>query len=306
MPKELTQGVVDAWVESAVGRFTTKNIWDELDIQSTQGKSKLRVYLHRLVKEGKIIALAHDGTYRKVDDKLNEINWQTANPERFVPLKLPFGMEKFVKIYPKSILIFTGTKSAGKTALIYNFVKDNMNAMNVDLYNSETGPEQMKERFDALGDIPNPAPFKVFERYDNFADVIDPDNISVIDYLDFNSELYLVGTEIDNIFRKLKDGVAVIALQKPPAQTIMTKSGEKKTIERDLAYGGAFSAKRSQLYLSLSNNEDKQLRTCKIVYAKARMNGNINPVNMQWAYKLDERYGVKITEFKRHIEVDSK
>lgn len=296
MPRELTQGIIDEWVTSATGKFSTRDIWNELGIESTQGKAKLRVYLQRLKDEGKIIALASDGTFRKVDNDAKEINWQNANPNRFMPFKYPFKLEDWVKVYPKSIIIVAGSKNAGKTGFLYNFIRLNMDCFPIDLYNSETGPEQMKERFDAFGDIPNPAPFKVYERYDNFADIIDPNNISVIDYLDFNSEVYLVGTEIDAIFRKLQNGVAIIGLQKPAATTIIVR-GEKKSIERDLAYGGAFSAKRAQLYISLGSSR------LKLVYVKNPAKKNVNPNNMQWSFKWAED-GVSFDYIQRYYEKD--
>jgi len=152
--------------------------------------------------------------------------------------------------------------------------------LGVDLYNSETGREQMKERMQNFKvNIPNPAPFRTFERYDNFADVIDKDRISVIDYLDLNSEVYLIGDEIDKVFRKLDRGIAVIGLQKPPPTTVYVK-GVKKLVYRDLAYGSGFTAKRAVLYISLDNN------VLKLVVAKTPLNPKVNPTNMMWVFWL--------------------
>ena len=138
----------------------------------------------------------------------------------------------------------------------------------------------MKERFAPL-DIPKPAPFNTYERYDTFSDVVHPEHLSVIDYLDLNSEVYLVGTEIDAIFRKLTTGIAIIGLQKPPATVIYGKNGEKKSYSRDLAYGGAFTAKRAVLYISLGQN------ICKLVYVKTPAQKTLNPDNMMWSYSFD-------------------
>lgn len=295
MVKELTQAIVEQWVALATGRFTVRDIWAELGIESYEGKHHLRTILCRLEEKGIVASLSKDGTYRRVDSEILPLDWQAANPEKFLPLVFPFGLEKWVKIYPHSIIVIAGSKSAGKTAFLYNFVRLNMNLFDVDLYNSETGPEQMKERFDALGEIPNPAPFRVYERYDNFSDIMNPNNVSVIDYLDLNSEVYLVGVEIDSIFRKLKNGVAVIAIQKPPAAKIMAK-GEQKTVSRDLGYGGAFSAKRAQLYISMDDHK------LKLVYVKSRMLSSVNPVNMQWSFDLDGKFGIHFENIKRCIE----
>ena len=167
------------------------------------------------------------------------------------------------------------------TAWLYDFTLKNMfHPLGVDLYNSETGREQMKERMQNFKvNIPNPAPFRTFERYDNFADVIDKDRISVIDYLDLNSEVYLIGDEIDKVFRKLDRGIAVIGLQKPPPTTVYVK-GVKKLVYRDLAYGSGFTAKRAVLYISLDNN------VLKLVVAKTPLNPKVNPTNMMWVFWL--------------------
>ncbi len=170
----------------------------------------------------------------------------------------------------------------GKTEYLYSFIKLNMGNFPIDLFNSETGPEQMKERFDSLGIIP-PVPFHTYERYDNFADVINPDHITVIDYLDMNSEFYLVGAEIDKIFRKLKKGVAIIGMQKPPPTVIFTKAtGQKKVIERDLAYGGGVTEKRASLYITMGNNKLKLHRV------KTPRQPKVNPNNMTFSFNFSD------------------
>ena len=262
----LTQARVDTLIQLISGTFNVRDIWHELDIQSPDNRQHLRVILGRLEAQGLIIKTRKDGTYRKVDDAIVPINWQEADPTNVLSIKLPFGLEEYCKIYPKSIIIVAGEKNAGKTAFLYQTVVLNMNQFTVDLFNSETGMEQMNERFQPLG-IPNPAPFNAYERYDNFSDVIKPTHVSVIDYLDFNSEVYLVGEEIDLIFRKKTTGVAIIGLQKPPG--------------RDLAYGGAFSAKRAILYISLGN------KTLKLLYVKNPAQKGVNPNNMSWSYRFD-------------------
>ena len=223
------------------------------------------------------------------------MDWENANPDNIVPLLFPFGEHEFVKVFPKSIIIVAGSKQAGKTEYLYEFIKLNKDKYILDLYNSETGAEQMKERFDSLGITPSPT-FNVYERYDNYADVIVPDHISVIDYLDMNSEVYLVGTEIDAIFRKLT-GVAVIGLQKPPPSVIYTKTGQKKVIERDLAYGGGFTAKRAVLYITMGSNK------LKLLHVKTPKQKRTNPNNMTWSFSFSDEG--QFTNIKRFYETDT-
>ena len=275
----LTQAVVETWLKLVSGAFKIRDIWSELGIESPEGKQHLRVILFRAEEKGLIVCLGN-GIYRKLDSERKPQQWQKADPNKTIPLLFPFGLEEYCRIYPKSIVIVAGSKQAGKTAFLYNFIKLNMTQFPIDLFNSETGVEQMFERFRPLN-IPDPAPFKVYERYDNFADVIHPDHISVIDYLDLNSEVYLVGAEIDAIFRKKITGVAVIGLQKPPPSVVYIK-GVKKVIERDLAYGAGFTAKRAILYITMGSNK------LKILYVKTPRNPKVNPDNMSWTFRIGE------------------
>lgn len=259
--------LIRGWIDESSGWWDTKQLDTDLKIGSAEGKNVRRVVIHTLVKDGKVTRHSNrQGSFRRVDDFLDETDWQSADTRNILPLIWPFGLEQLVKIYPKSIVIIAGSKDAGKTAFLYNFVHLNMDLFDVDLFNNETGREQMKERFEGIGGIPVPAPFKVYERYDNFVDVIHPDHISVIDYMDLNSEVYMVGDEIDKVWRKLQKGAAVIGLQKPPG--------------RDLAYGGAFSAKRSTLYVALDSHR------LKVVVGKNPMPKQ-QPVGMQWKFSFN-------------------
>lgn len=287
MPDKRIEGLtnlIKMWVLDTDGRFTNNQLDSELGITTPEEKNVRRGAIKVLCDTRKIQRITHlTGTYRVIDSEAHKMLWQSADPKNIVTLKFPFELEQYVKIFPKSIIIVAGAKDECKTLFCYEFLFMNMyHPLGIDLYNSETGMEQMKERLDNFDvEIPNPAPFNVFERYDNFSDCIDPNRISVIDYLDMDSEVYMVGAEINHIFQKLDRGVAVIAIQKPPTQTIYVK-GIKKTISRDLGYGGAFSAKRAVLYLSLDN------RTLKVVYAKNRANPKIDPKNMRWSFSVDD------------------
>lgn len=280
MAKQLTQATIEQWIALVKGKFNVRDIWQEIGIETAEGKTYLRVILSRIEKAGIISNNGGGGMYRKLDLEAPLIDWQAANPENDVPLKFPFGEHEYSTIYPKSIIIVAGAKNAGKTAYLYNFIKLNYEQYQIDLYNSETSPEQMHKRFQPL-EIPVPAPFNTYERYDNFADVIHPDHISVIDYLDLNSEVYLVGAEIDAIFRKLKGGIAVIGLQKPPPTVTYTK-GVQKIYDRDLAYGGGFTAKRSVLYISMSSGR------LKLIYVKTPRKAHTNFSNMTFTFAMHE------------------
>ena len=289
--------VVKEWLEGVHGSFEIKNVWQELGITSQKSKHYLRIMLNRLVSQGILTIGNRDGTYRKVDASMAPVDWQNADTSNSVNLRFPFGIEKYCKIYPRSIIVVAGSKSAGKTAFLYNMVYLNMNGpLHVDLFNSETGPEQIKERLMGFP-IPVPAPFTVYQRYDAFADVINPENLSVIDYLDLGSEVYLVGTEIDAIFRKLTTGVAVIGMQKAPPIVTFVR-GQKKVQDRDLGYGGAFSAKRAVLYISMGSGK------LKLVYVKTPADNKVDANNKCWTFRYGKD-GVHFEDIKEFYEEET-
>ena len=264
---KLSQQLVETWIKTInKGTFQARDVWLDLGIESPEARQHLRVILLRSEEKRLIVKASANGHYRIVDDELKPIDWQAADTTNVIPLLLPFTIHKYAKFYPKSIIIVAGEKNAGKTGFLYETIKLNMDTFKVVLYNSETGKEQMKERFEPLN-IPEPAPFAAYERYDHFADVIDPEALSVIDYLDLDSEFYLAGAEINEIFKKLTTGSCIIGMQKPPG--------------RDLAIGGLSTQKRSNLYVTLGQG------ICKLVHVKNPAQKGVNPNNKQWSYRFD-------------------
>lgn len=265
-----TQTAIEQWVKSTTGVFSLGNIYSELRILAPETKHYLRVIMRRLVEKGVLIALGkRDGLYRLVDDEAPEENWQFVD-KRIVELKFPFELEKFVRILPKSLIILAGASGAGKTAMLYNILCLNMYDFDIHLFNSEMGLMQINERLYAIEpDIPNPAPFHIRHREDNFSDVIEPDAINLIDYLDLESEVYMIGYELKKILHKLNEGVAIVAIQKPEG--------------RELGYGAGYSEKGASVYLSMDRGK------LKIVKARERARSEVDPINKAWLFHLDNR-----------------
>jgi len=269
MPKQLNPQTVMEIIElTEGGKFSLKDIRAELDIGTEAGKSTLRSIIKRF-KDDKIIENAGGlGWYRVLDGIAPEIDWQDA-PGNFIDIKFPFEIEKYARMKGKTMMVVAGSPNTGKTAFLLKTVRLNMEHHSVYLWTTgEGGADELRERFDGIDpDIPKPAPFSVRERFDNFADVIMPDAVNVIDYLDIDSELYMVGAELRKILNKLNKGVAIVGLQKP--------------FGRELGYGGVFSIKHAYVYLSMDRGK------LKIVKAKSRADRKVNPINKQWTFKID-------------------
>ena len=288
----ITQELVQQWVtEETTGVFSLSGLALRMGLESRKQRMSLGVALNRLCKDTptkKAIIKASgkkDGVYQILDVEPDEIDWQEAEDVP-VDLILPFGMHNMVEIYEKSIIIVAGTSNVGKTAYLYNFILDNMAVHLIDLYNTETSPGQMRRRMNMMAaakgmEIPNPAPWKTLDRYDNFEDVLHPDHISVIDYLEITEDFYFIGRDIKRMWRKLNQGVLLIALQKGDPY----KDKKGNPVYKDLAIGGQFTKHKAQLYLSFDYTNNPSMVRGKIVKAKV-YNGQ-NPNNRTFTFSID-------------------
>jgi len=270
--RSLSQDISN-WVMGTIGWWDTKTIDQELHIISQSDKGNRRIILHRLV-EGKVLERhpTKDGMYRRVEIESNVIDWKEANPANVMDLRFPFGLEKYVTIYPRNIAVVAGSKSEGKTAFANNFILLNQNndklPQPIYLFTSEGAEEEMNQRFTNFGIPLEEWVFEARSRTSNFGDAIVKDHINVIDYLEIRGgEYYLVRDEIAKIYDNLGKGFCLICLQKPPG--------------RDLGIGGYASIEKSRLYIAM----EKQ--TLTIVDAK-NYKGQINPRGWKWRFKLDK------------------
>ncbi len=253
--------------------FTAEQIDRQFNIQTREGKRYRWQILEYLVGKGQLEKLGTN-RYRVFDQRLEEIDWIAADVEDVVKVSWPLNLQKYVKTYHRSINIIAGSPGAGKTAFLYNFILRNPH-QNIVLFTNDMTPEEIKERFNNANlENPSLTHFRVFDRNDNFGDVVEPDSINVIDYLDLNSEVYLIGEEIEKIYRKLNRGIAVIGIQKKPGQ--------------ELGQGGIFSEKRSKLYLSLDTIKvgTELVHNLVIQKVRGRTNPLTNPRYMSFKFKL--------------------
>lgn len=267
--EKLTKQIVLEWIKlySQGNSFTKRDVCDGLEIASSQGKNTLGVILHRLHKEDSEIN--YDDrfkVYRLVDGEAPVQNWKKANTKNIINLKWPFELEKYVKIFPKSLIVVGGDSNAGKSAFGYNIIDMNYNNFKMILFNSESGDEELKER---LSHFPNSESWPddiIRFRSRNFADVIKPDYINIIDYIEPPDPVYLIGQILRDIWEKLNKGVAIIMLQKPK--------------DRDLPLGKGYTQWLPRMLLAIDRGK------LTIVKAKSWVDKDCNPNGMGWTFQL--------------------
>lgn len=249
------------------GFFSIRTIQDQFELNTSEQKGKLRVLMHRLVKDGFLERMqGKDGMFRRVAPKSEPIDFKRVqfNP---IDLKWPFKLEDWVYTLPKTIVVVTGTPDAGKSAFLFNFVKLNQENFKIHYFTSEMGAMEMNARLSLFPDIKiDDWDFDLREKADNFADEIHPTEINIIDFMEITKDHYLVAEKIKQIFDKLTTGVAVIALQKRPGD--------------DLGRGGVASLEKPRLYLSMEKGK------VKIIKAKNWKDPQHNPNGLIREYRL--------------------
>lgn len=240
----LTQAI-EGWAEDTAGTwFPATMIDNQFDLRSRTDKQNRSMIMARLCKKGVLEKHPTKALhYRYVSESREELDWFAADAGNFLPINFPLELERYCRIYPKSIVIVSGTFDSGKTAFMLNVAGLNMYTFPVKLFNSEMGPEELKSRLTAsgipLGDWHQMV--KIYERNTNFSDVIFPDALNIIDYMEVEEDFFRVGQDINKIFRALKTGVAVIALQKKAGAT--------------LGRGQEFSVEKARMAVSIDPNE---------------------------------------------------
>lgn len=281
---DLTQARIEQWIQTqATGKFHYTKILDgQIDPKLYP---QLREILFRCKKKRIAFPIdGKDGWWRPGDTSLEEVCWWEANGEIGENLILPLELNKYCYIPLGSLILIAGKYNAGKTALCINIVNLNLEkwANKLDFYVSE-GAEMMRAKFYSLNAyIPKPPPFKMYHRTENFADVIEPDNLSVIDYLRADmSQAYEVGNKLYEIWKKLNKGIAIVAMQKPPG-------------DRKLAFGGASTAFEPALYIGMDKGwlGFEKIKVPKII--------DVDP----YALKIEFKIGKGVNFFDIHTVVE--
>jgi hypothetical protein len=270
------QSQIEAWIlNDATGKFHYTKVLDGLI--SKELYPQLRVILRRCKEKGIAAPVpGEDGWWRPVDHALDELEWWNINVTNEETIRLPLGLNKYCVVRKPALIIVAGKYNAGKSTFCLNVVKDNIELWggNLDFYVSE-GAETIKEKFALLGVSDAPA-FRTYRRTENFADVLNPNSLSVIDYLRVDmTQTYAVSEKLFEIFNKVNqgNGIAVVAMQKPPG-------------ERKLAFGGASTAFEPTLYLGM---ESTGANSGWIGFEKIKIihNNGIDPYTLKIHYTID-------------------
>jgi hypothetical protein len=269
--------LVDAWLLLHLGeKFDLDTICRQLDIKARDDRHHVVKKLSYEVTQENLEK--SDRLYIFVNKDFKSIDWVNASSSPPLQIRWPygiddgtkFGFDGYVSISPGDIIVIAGVSNMGKSLFCLNFLWENMDNYPCTLMGNEYSPGKFKRRVsnmdwkEPLTAQGNPK-FELIERREAWKDIIRPNNINIIDWINLDDNFYKMGSIIDGIQSKLKDGIAVIAIQKAEG--------------KGLGLGGGFSEHLASLYLSI-DFERITVRKCK-----------------EWSYKNPngEIYAFKIT-----------
>lgn len=234
-----------------------------------QDKAKIRTILSRLAKEGLLERTGRIlGEYRIVEKDFNVVNAADIEIEKGIDISLPFMLEQYVDILPKDLIVIAGTPNAGKTALLLDMVARNQSKFECWYFSTEMGQQACARRL-AMRDPHIDWNFKFVQDFGAYEDVIKPDCMNFIDYVEQNEgEAFKIPGILAKIQRKLKNGVAVVALQKNKG--------------KGWAVGGEQTRAKPTLFLSVESDYPGQ----KLRIEKAKAFKDYNPNGFSMKFKI--------------------
>ena len=253
---------IKEWVLSTNGNFLSTDIYNCLQVSTRDDKKNVSIILSRLVDEGVLEKDGkRNGKWRKLetDEEIIDLNAPDLPKKK---IWLPCGLHNICYFHPKNIMIVAGVSETGKTAWLLNIAKNNTQYEKVYYFSSEMGGEELKFRLKAFKTgIDGFKKVKFLNRGSNFEDVIRPDDINIIDFLEIHEEHYRIGVILKRIYDKLRNGIAIIAIQ--------------KDAKKEFGVGGNVTQEKARIYVNLDHSGGHS--TATIVKGKNWVDKRISP-----------------------------
>lgn len=283
---------IDNWLVLHTGEsFDLDMICRQCSITESTTRNYATIILARKVKQGNLAKLAR--TYTIVSTLIRTIDWVNASELETFNICWPsgrndgshFGFDGHVVLSPGDVVVVAGGSNFGKTTFALNLLWDNMDSYPCTLMGNEYAPAKFKRRVanmtwaNPLTEDGKPK-FELIERRERWQDIIRPDNLNIIDWINLGDNFYQIGKIIEGIQTPLRNGVAVVVLQKSEG--------------KELGMGGGFSEHLASLYLSI----DYQRLT--VVKCK-EFNGGFNPNKHTYAFNIVDA-GTKFDRIREVIK----
>ena len=274
----------DEFMEEANGRVDKREVAEAIGLKVTS--DTFRKILSRRKGGDKPQVRAYRGSHNLIE-RINRdyrITPEDIGTQAMLRIRLPLSIPECVKIPSRSVVGIAGYKSMGKTAFLLETAELNVYSQELSVYYwyNEMGELLLNTRledFPLLIKARREGKFKpVMQTTFEFTDVIDPNAINLIDYIDRDDDIWLIGEDIRKIFTPLNKGCSIFALQKKR--------------DSNLGYGGTPTLKLPTLYITLDEKYYSEKGThgiAKIIVCK-NWEGT-NPVELSCEYHTGGKHG---------------
>lgn len=212
--------MVREYVEDADGYFLSTDVHKYTQVSTRKDMKNISEILRRLISDRVIERHGtKNGCFRKIRNDLGLRSIRDIGDAETLDIRLPFGFERYVDIMPKDIIAVAGAPNVGKTTIMIECTKLNMNRSKVFYWSTETGLENMRKRLNKGKELdPDNWVFEMSDEFDeNYEDAIehDPNAVHIFDYIEAtDGEYYKIPSKMARIHARLKGGVSFVALQK--------------------------------------------------------------------------------------------
>lgn len=267
-------GALREYCKENQGVITAEQIDREFGLVDPKDKNLRRQALLTLSREKTIIKDTGKtpGRYLILNNDIEWISFSKTDINYF-DIMLPLGLNRLVKLPPKSVIVVAGTSNAGKTALSLEILKNNIYKPYKKLYlMSEMGPTEYCQRVCKI----SPHNTELWEKNIMAASMTtgfynpiithNPNGLTVIDYLEeIDGEYYKITSSIRQVYDAIDKGLAVVNIQKHS--------------KAEVGRGGEGTTEKARLYLTidtLAHQPNCTISAIKIKKAKDYPSENPN------------------------------
>lgn len=275
----------DDLMRESGGGIDKREVAETIGLKATS--DTFRKLLNRRKSEGKV--RPYRGSpylieWVNKDYTVTRLDKMKAHP--MLDIYLPLKIHEYAGVPPGSVIGIAGMTSSGKTSFLLEMAELNVLTQPLAVYYWYNEMSEAKmiyrcEDFPLLLQAQKAEKFfPVKQGNFEFADVLQPDAINLIDYIDRDDDVFLIGADIKKLYSKLNNGVVIFALQ--------------KKANLDLGYGGNMSIKLSNLYITLDTKyqSGKSMHgIAKIVKCKDWKSIEVNPSGLYCEYHTGGKHG---------------
>jgi len=256
--------------------FNVRDAYPIVNAREPEEKRVVAKELNYLIDKGILehpIGAAY-GNYKRIDDTKVIVDFKNATTENF-DIELPFDLSKIITLSPSDLIVVAGESGAGKTSFALELIKRNLGLHKCLYLSSELTAGKMKKRLLLHEDIDfDKWDFNMEIREHDFSNAIDPDRVSIVDFIVTTDDFWKAAIALREIHNKMINGKGLCF-------AFLQKGAEK-----EFGYGGDLTQQHASLYLTISKMNSKHPNYLKFVKVREFKDDIESPLGKVIPFKL--------------------